>query len=734
MKIRAATAISAFIFASVSFILASFAPASSFLPTPVDLVRLRSLDQGTSSTDARRIRQLLSLAPRNQDYIQIDDMRFLKAGLKQQSGFSGSKWTGGRIYYAFDSSVDATNQQRWLDAAAEWSAVAAVTFSPRTTQANYIYVKGDVGNWSYVGMIGGRQEMGLYNWTYRFIIAHEIGHALGLSHEHTRSDRDSYVTILTANVDPTKMNNFEKDTTTNYGAYDFDSVMHYPKDAFSTNDNNTIEPLPAYSQWLNLIGQRTHLSNADKTGMGQRYGAAATPSPTPNPTPGATPKPGEYWPMYNIVYKRGGQKVDRAEIETAGGLRITGGGANDTLSIRKAKGYSSFPAIPSIITNGGFKMLYTEADVGSLSVTGDLKGLTTRKSYATNVQAGALGAVTMIAAPNSTENRIFLITALVSQGTGSDLKAVVRLSGVSLDRLEAPSQKASIRVGSKKYAVRGGVPYGSYGGLLPRSGGSDADLVKSLIGGPYGVEGWSDADRRLAAGARVRLPQETTPAGDSGISQVNVASASSIIVSGGGIFSERLLAGNCPKISAQSLKFTYVSGTTIYLKVLFGNIECKQISATGPKLSVSALGGNLTPSEISAGGAIGTIEARQRAHRFPSGTLVLWGGTFVCPAILAGAASGGPEPNIALIHGDNGVNMWLDSSDSKVYYYLGTMKAGTTVDGKIRMIRTKSTTAKDLQTWVKNVGGPFICGKAYSNKEPVTKFGKTDYYSWSSTP
>ncbi|MCX7044572.1 MAG: M12 family metallopeptidase, partial [Candidatus Sumerlaeota bacterium] len=173
------------------------------------------------------------------------------------------------------------------------TAVANVTFIARTSQSNYIYVMNDSGNWSYVGMIGGQQQMGIFNWNYRFIMSHEIGHALGLDHEHSRSDRDSYVTILLSNVQSGAEGNFDKDLTTNYGAYDFDSVMHYSKSSFSIAPAtlNTIEPLPAYYSWLNLMGQRTHLSALDQAGMALRYGAPVLPTPSPTPSPAPTPTP-----------------------------------------------------------------------------------------------------------------------------------------------------------------------------------------------------------------------------------------------------------------------------------------------------------------------------------------------------------------------------------------------------------------------------------------------------------
>lgn len=244
--------------------------AAVFFPEPVELEAARKQD-GVSAFELDKV---LSKAEPGVDYVQIDDMRFKKDDLIRYDGFTGTRWTNGVVYYAFDASVNTTNRQRWRAAAATWSAVAGLTFIERTTQPNYIYVKDDPGNWSWVGMISGRQEMGIYNWTFKFIIAHEIGHALGLDHEHSRANRDSYVTILWANITPGVESNFYKSATTSYNLYDFDSVMHYSKNSFTRNSLNTIEPLPTYNSWLNLIGQRDHLSTRDKSSMTARYPSA----------------------------------------------------------------------------------------------------------------------------------------------------------------------------------------------------------------------------------------------------------------------------------------------------------------------------------------------------------------------------------------------------------------------------------------------------------------------------
>jgi tolloid protein len=62
-------------------------------------------------------------------------------------------------------------------------------------------------------------------------VGHEIGHALGLTHEHQRPDRDQHVIILENHVEESLLHNFDLSVTTimtTYGIpYDLGSIMHY---------------------------------------------------------------------------------------------------------------------------------------------------------------------------------------------------------------------------------------------------------------------------------------------------------------------------------------------------------------------------------------------------------------------------------------------------------------------------------------------------------------------------
>jgi hypothetical protein len=60
---------------------------------------------------------------------------------------------------------------------------------------------------------------------------HEIGHTIGLFHEQSRPDRDSYVTVYFNNMLASDFSQFEKKDYTNIQtynfSYDYGSIMHY---------------------------------------------------------------------------------------------------------------------------------------------------------------------------------------------------------------------------------------------------------------------------------------------------------------------------------------------------------------------------------------------------------------------------------------------------------------------------------------------------------------------------
>jgi hypothetical protein len=82
--------------------------------------------------------------------------------------------------------------------------------------------------------------------------------------------------VLSTNIQPGEEGNFVVlPDSRNQGAYDFLSIMHYNRNSFAINPAyDTLEPLPPYIQYLNLMGQQDDpvLSDLDRAGMAAIYG------------------------------------------------------------------------------------------------------------------------------------------------------------------------------------------------------------------------------------------------------------------------------------------------------------------------------------------------------------------------------------------------------------------------------------------------------------------------------
>ncbi|KAJ0060552.1 hypothetical protein NL108_016016 [Boleophthalmus pectinirostris] len=150
-----------------------------------------------------------------------------------------------------------------------------IRFVPRQNQYDYITIENQSGCFSSLGRQRGRQVLSLNRMgcVDKGVIQHEFNHALGFKHEQTRSDRDQYVQINWENMDPSMAYNFYRSDTNNQGTpYDYGSIMHYGRTAFSNNGRDTITPL---SNTQVYIGQRQALSPWDIKRINMLYSCTA---------------------------------------------------------------------------------------------------------------------------------------------------------------------------------------------------------------------------------------------------------------------------------------------------------------------------------------------------------------------------------------------------------------------------------------------------------------------------
>jgi hypothetical protein len=149
----------------------------------------------------------------------------------------------------------------------------------RNGETDYVDFNFDLNNHNgtcdaIVGRAGGKQEVGGSVDCSVGTLLHELGHTVGLWHEQSRPDRDTYVNVLYQNIIKGSRFNFDQvlDNSQTFGPYDYSSVMHYIPFAFTRNGGPTIESKPPGIPLSNLTGYTA----ADIDGIDRLYGAAPT--------------------------------------------------------------------------------------------------------------------------------------------------------------------------------------------------------------------------------------------------------------------------------------------------------------------------------------------------------------------------------------------------------------------------------------------------------------------------
>ena len=167
-----------------------------------------------------------------------------------------------------------TMRSQILAAMEEVEAVTAIRFVPRTNQSDYVRFKNSGGCSATVGHEGGAQNINLaFACRNKWVIVHEMLHMLGLKHEQTRHDRNSFVEIQWDNILGDKKHNFETDDLAyDYGPYDFDSLMHYGTFDFCRRNASDacVGPTIVVPSGA-AVGQRSRMSTRDIASVNRAY-------------------------------------------------------------------------------------------------------------------------------------------------------------------------------------------------------------------------------------------------------------------------------------------------------------------------------------------------------------------------------------------------------------------------------------------------------------------------------
>ena len=167
-----------------------------------------------------------------------------------------------------------------------WHDHTSIRFVPHGGETDYVLIKRLPGrSVSDVGRRGGEQKVQLDDETPWGKVAHELGHVVGLWHEHCRNQRDDWIHIDLGNVAKKDRPNFFQNSVadvptpmTDLGGYDYGSLMHYgPKDCALYKEDPVLtakKPLPEGV----VMGQRESLSAGDIAAVEEMY--ANEPMPT----------------------------------------------------------------------------------------------------------------------------------------------------------------------------------------------------------------------------------------------------------------------------------------------------------------------------------------------------------------------------------------------------------------------------------------------------------------------
>ncbi|XP_023710985.1 zinc metalloproteinase nas-4-like [Cryptotermes secundus] len=247
------------------------------------------------------------------DIILRPEQQFRLMQKQIAGGMALRTWPGGILYYEYSDEFHDEHKAIIERAISDLQRETCVRFVRRTTEPTYILFRNtNRGCASQVGYHPTGRGMDLYLSSPGCLrtgtIQHELLHALGFWHEHTRPDRDAFISILWNNIVPGREFNFRARShyePHEWLPYDYNSVMHYRAVAFS-KDRLSATIVPRDSKAFFAIGQRVRVSPMDLAKLNALYNCDTHSLPS-DPTKGFSSED---------LFSNSGMKKDTSSTES----------------------------------------------------------------------------------------------------------------------------------------------------------------------------------------------------------------------------------------------------------------------------------------------------------------------------------------------------------------------------------------------------------------------------------
>lgn len=184
-------------------------------------------------------------------------------------------WPKAVVPYTIDEAYSIHERSVIERAMKDMQSISCIRFKKQSTEKAFVEIVRGKGCRAVVGYIGRQSRLILgYGCIWVARVLHELLHVLGFFHEHTRPDRDEYVTIFDDNIKEASRNNFRKmseSRVTTFGLpYDFKSVLHYHDREFAIDRlKKTLEPKVGVGKVI--IGKAEEMSKMDILKLNKLY-------------------------------------------------------------------------------------------------------------------------------------------------------------------------------------------------------------------------------------------------------------------------------------------------------------------------------------------------------------------------------------------------------------------------------------------------------------------------------